>query len=385
LALPTALFIGTIIVLGALSVRQHNRLEQLTRIAAQQGRTQRQSADQLVEQMVSVQKSVTRQIEQSRHEIFKKFSGYQQQEKILAALSEGVCLIQGQYIFIDPRTDRQLRYAPGEDPPALDSTPALLSPPENDAAAVNAKQFFPVSLDGAGKILTVHYTGTGFLIDRRGHIFTNKHVTRPWEVSQEYRHILEAGYEGRLSMFRAFFPGRANPFDLHVLACSDQQDVALLYTDLKGTDIPPLPCAAEPTSLRAGETVMVLGYPTGFDLLLARLSEAELKALMPDNGISFDRIAEIISSKGLIYPVATRGMCGRVSHSRIAYDAQTALGGSGGPVIGPRGNVVAINTALLKGFSGTNFGIPIRYAQEFWRRTVQTQKEPAPHHVPPKM
>ena len=53
-------------------------------------------------------------------------------------------------------------------------------------------------------------------------------------------------------------------------------------------------------------------------------------------------------------------MCGRVSEDKIIYDAPTAIGGSGGPVIGLDGKVVAINTALLRGFAGTNFGIPIQ-------------------------
>ena len=55
-------------------------------------------------------------------------------------------------------------------------------------------------------------------------------------------------------------------------------------------------------------------------------------------------------------------MCGRVHEGRIIYDAPTAIGGSGAPVINLNGEVVAINTALMKEFAGTNFGIPIDYA-----------------------
>ena len=50
--------------------------------------------------------------------------------------------------------------------------------------------------------------------------------------------------------------------------------------------------------------------------------------------------------------------------NKLVYDAQTAIGGSGGPVLGSNGKVVAINTALLKGFAGSNFGIPITRAIE---------------------
>ena len=47
-----------------------------------------------------------------------------------------------------------------------------------------------------------------------------------------------------------------------------------------------------------------------------------------------DEIALTMAQQGVIWPVGTRGMCGRVSEDKIIYDAPTAIGGSGGPVIG---------------------------------------------------
>ena len=70
-------------------------------------------------------------------------------------------------------------------------------------------------------------------------------------------------------------------------------------------------------------------------------------------------------------------MCGRVDEDKIIYDAPTAIGGSGGPVIGLDGKVVAINTALLRGFAGTNIGIPIRVGLQLLEQAKQedsTQK-----------
>ena len=66
--------------------------------------------------------------------------------------------------------------------------------------------------------------------------------------------------------------------------------------------------------------------------------------------------------RGMIQPVATRGMCGRIGPGRVVYDAATAIGASGAPVLNVEGKVVAINTALMKGFAGTNFGVPINRA-----------------------
>jgi len=163
-------------------------------------------------------------------------------------------------------------------------------------------------------------------------------------------------------IFRAFFPNQPEPFELEVRAFDSQEDVALVYCDLGGRQIPVLPCGQDPDNLRTGQTVLVLGYPTGFDLLLARMDQEQLNQLLGVQGVSFEEVALKLADRNLIQPVATRGMCGRVHEGRIIYDAPTAIGGSGAPVINLNGEVVAINTALMKEFAGTNFGIPIDYA-----------------------
>ena len=38
-------------------------------------------------------------------------------------------------------------------------------------------------------------------------------------------------------------------------------------------------------------------------------------------------------------------------------------GGSGGPVFGAHGSVIGVNFAVTRDFTGSNFGIPIRYAK----------------------
>ena len=48
----------------------------------------------------------------------------------------------------------------------------------------------------------------------------------------------------------------------------------------------------------------------------------------------------------------------------IAYDAATTSGGSGGPVFGGAGEVIAVNFAIQRNFDGNNLGVPIRYARE---------------------
>ena len=49
--------------------------------------------------------------------------------------------------------------------------------------------------------------------------------------------------------------------------------------------------------------------------------------------------------------------CQDVTGDKLIYDAPTARGGSGGPVLNRRGEVVGINSAYIDGFSGGTLGI----------------------------
>jgi S1-C subfamily serine protease len=59
----------------------------------------------------------------------------------------------------------------------------------------------------------------------------------------------------------------------------------------------------------------------------------------------------------LIRPSATFGHIGDVTGDKLIYDAPTARGGSGGPVLNLSGEVVGINSAYIDGFSGGTLGI----------------------------
>ena len=51
-----------------------------------------------------------------------------------------------------------------------------------------------------------------------------------------------------------------------------------------------------------------------------------------------------------------------MTDAAVVYDAATAAGGSGGPVLGLDGRVLAINAAILRNFNGSNLGVPIEPA-----------------------
>lgn len=352
-------------------VFNHQRLEELRQAQEELSRQVSRFSEQtgsstdymLSQELTDLLGKLSSEVERSGNQLAELIRQNRRDEEIVAQLSGGVCLIQGEYMFVDPKSQRPLRYIDEldrDDPTCagqLGSNAVEIYPEKTN------EPLLPVSVEGKGQLWRIQYTATGFLVDKLGYILTNKHVTEPWKVTREYKHVLEAGYEGRLCMFRAFFPGKDEPFELQVATTSAQEDIALLKCELQGNKIPVLPCESQPSSLRAGQTVIVLGYPTGFDALLARLGQEELDDIVA-GGASFEQMGLSLARLGLVEPTGTRGMCGRVNQERIVYDAQTAIGGSGGPVLGPQGKVVGINTALLRKFSGTSFGIPIQQGME---------------------
>jgi S1-C subfamily serine protease len=372
------MFIVVLAALGTLSLRQHRQIQQLRE---QVSRQEKVNVGRLVNDMVNLHKGVDQSIGQSKQaidilskQLQSSETGSVDSREIVESLTEGVCLIQGEYMFVDPQSDMPLRYL---DKVSGSSSACQLSDGQVTGTAENRSSAYPASIKGEGPPLLVQYTGTGFLIDERGFIVTNKHVTAPWDCTAEYQHVIQAGYVPRLLMFRAFFPYQKQSFSLEVVRTSEIDDIALLKCDPGQVKLRPLPCDAESGGLSTGDTVIVLGYPTGFDLLLARMSQSQLNKIAGPEGITFEQMGLNIAEQGLILPIATRGMCGRVTGGKIIYDAQTAIGASGAPVINSHGKVVAINTALLKGFSGTNFGVPIACALELLEEVPVRTDSPA--------
>jgi S1-C subfamily serine protease len=111
-----------------------------------------------------------------------------------------------------------------------------------------------------------------------------------------------------------------------------------------------------------------MGYPTGLDAILARTDDDTVKTIVASSGGNATSIMTALAGQKLIRPITTQGHLGDILPDQLVYDAQTTSGGSGGPLFNPEGKVIGVNYAVLKGFGGSNFGIPVRYAQPLLKR-----------------
>jgi S1-C subfamily serine protease len=273
-------------------------------------------------------------------------------ERIIREYGAGVCLLQGSYAFYDAE-GRPLRYR-------LDGSGQKVREADGSVA---------VDVDGTGPIHAVDCVGTGFLVDRRGFVVTNRHVAEPWWKNEAAEALAKDGYKPRFLAFRAFFPRVGEALRAEVQRVSPTVDLAVLKVDVKRRKIPALPLDASGRGAVPGQPVVVVGYPTGLEAILAKTDSSVVQDILASQGTSNERITEALSRRGLIRPSTTQGHIGDVTGTDIVFDAPTTQGGSGGPVLNKFGRVIAVEYAMLPQFAGNSYGVPIRYALELTDRS----------------
>ena len=281
-------------------------------------------------------------------------------ERIIRDYGAGVCLIQGAYSFYDDQL-RPMRLA-------LDDA----GRPSRAAAGGPA-----LSTDGPGPVYRVDYFGTGFLVDRRGLLLTNRHVTEPWWNNDAAAALAAGGIRPRLLVLRAFFPREPEPFELEVLAHAEAADLSVASIELRGRRIPVLPLDPGARAAVAGQPIVVVGYPTGLEAILGKAEGPVVREILETHGQSAERVTEALGRKGLIRPSTSQGHIGDITKTDIVFDAPTTQGGSGGPVFNRSGRVVAVEYAVLEGFGGHSFGVPVRFAQQLVRGAAAARAKPA--------
>jgi S1-C subfamily serine protease len=211
----------------------------------------------------------------------------------------------------------------------------------------------------------IEYTGSGFLVSRAGHVVTNRHVVAPWLEEEALAPLVAAGAVPEFVHLTATFPGRA-PIDVPpagILRRSDDLDVAVVQLDAAAVqDLPVLPMRNGPPDSE-DQRAIVVGYPTGLAALLARADSTFVDGLRQKHASMTEAITELADTSQ-ITPVITQGVISNVRERLLEYDAATTHGGSGGPVFDSSGEVIGVNYAILPSFTGTSYGVPIRFARE---------------------
>jgi len=132
---------------------------------------------------------------------------------------------------------------------------------------------------------------------------------------------------------------------------------------------------ADDDAVAVGKTVVMMGYPSGPDRLLALLDDVESRGIQQRYGTPMAQLAYLAETKR-IQPLTTQGSITDLDPRRIVYDARTAEGGSGAPLFGPSGRVIGVNFAVFTENQASNFAVPIRFAQLLLARSGWQAPEP---------
>ena len=167
--------------------------------------------------------------------------------------------------------------------------------------------------------------GSGFVIDKEGHILTNYHVV---EGADEIVVMLESN-------------GKEKEYTATLIGSDSKTDIALIKINRKpgdNTEFPFLELGSS-ENLEVGEWVVAIGNPFG---------------------LSHTVTVGVVSALG-------RSIGAGPYDEFIQTDASINPGNSGGPLINIDGQVIGINTAIISGNAGGNvgigFAIPINIAK----------------------
>lgn len=266
--------------------------------------------------------------------------------RAIAAATPFVMFLQGSYAFRETETGRFLRYVAGPDgKPVVD----IRGKPR-------------LTLEGEGPIAEKRYTGTGFVLAHGGGIVTNRHVALPWENDANLTALGGRGLQPEFTRFVAYMPGRVEALPVKLAQASDEADVAVLAFKGAAPEVSGLELSS--AELAPGDNVIVMGYPTGLRAMLAQAGKPFVMKIREAGETNFWKVAQRLSESSFIQPLASQGIVAKVTAATIVYDADTAKGGSGGPVMDSNGRVIGVNAAILPEYGGSNIGVPLEKLQQ---------------------
>lgn len=273
-------------------------------------------------------------------------------QTIIQSYERSVCLIHVVVGFRDRATRLPLHYA------GITSTGEPITDEHNNPL---------LGITGSGPEVHLDVFGTGFLVSDKGQILTNHHVAEPWWQNDDLKQMIDQGVDPTIVEMTAYFPSIPHGLPLSTEKISTDADVAVLKGNVSELGVRSVAFAEGRRSAVSGGAVVLLGYPTGLDAILARTGEETLQSIATASKGDPKQVVEELAHRHLIRPVVTQGHIGDILPDKIIYDAQTTSGGSGGPLFNSEGKVIGVNFAMVRDFGGSNFAIPIVYAKDLLR------------------
>ena len=159
--------------------------------------------------------------------------------------------------------------------------------------------------------------GSGFVIDKAGHIVTNYHVV-----------------EGAKSVDVSFSNNESRT--AKIVGVDPSTDIAVLQVDAHARALTPLPLGNS-DAVHVGDSVVAIGNPFGYDrTVTAGIVSALQRVIQAPNSYSIDHV--------------------------IQTDAALNKGNSGGPLLDAAGEVIGVNSQISTGDSGSGGNVGIGFA-----------------------
>ena len=236
-----------------------------------------------------------------------------------------------------------------DSPPAQQAGGAWQVPAEQQAVVKVVEQVNPAVVTVVNKLdprqsgFSGEARGSGVVIDREGRIITNNHV-------------IEGAAEGGLQVI--FIDGTIAPAEL--IGADPGNDLAVLKVD---TEIKAVATLADSSKVRVGETVIAIGSALGDFTNTVTVGVV--------SGTNRDLEGQEVQLENL-----------------IQTDAAINHGNSGGPLLNLSGEVIGINTAVVRGdgsgaddgdvAEGLGFAIPANRVKTVAGRIIQQEGKPRP-------
>lgn len=174
--------------------------------------------------------------------------------------------------------------------------------------------------------------GSGFVVDKAGHIVTNYHVVRD------------------AAQIRVSFSNQ-DTVEAKLVGTDPSTDLAVLQVDTDASALTPLPLGNSDT-VRVGDPVVAIGNPFGLTrTATAGIVSALERLITAPNTFSIDHV--------------------------IQTDAPINKGNSGGPLLNARGQVIGVNTQIetggvSSGNVGIGFAVPANTVKEVVAQILKT-------------